>query len=67
MVHGDSSTGTPVTLVVPPGSTTAPPPPDRPLPHTGFGLLPVLLLAAVLVAVGTVLLTAVRRRAHSPR
>ena len=62
----DGSGGTPVTLVVPPASVTpgtvSPPPARHPLPFTGFDLVAVLLLGAVLVAVGTVLLTTTRSR-----
>ena len=62
MAYGDSQTGTPVTLVVSPSQTVpATPPPPHHLPFTGFALVPVLALAAVLVAAGSVL-TAVRRQ-----
>jgi len=59
VTNADGSTGVPVTLVVPAGP---PPGQDKPLPRTGFELVPVLLLALVLVASGVLLLTAVRRR-----
>lgn len=65
MGHTDSSTGTSVTLVVPPGRQ-ATPPEDKPLPRTGFELVPLLLLAVALMAVGAALLTAVRRRRSAP-
>lgn len=61
MAYADTTTGTPVTLVVGPGQTSAPPPPEHPLPFTGFSLLPALLLATVLFALGTLALAAVRR------
>jgi hypothetical protein len=65
MAHSDGQTGTPVTLVVSPGQTTpAPPPPHHPLPFTGFALIPILALAAVLIALGSAL-TAVRRPART--
>lgn len=76
MALGDSTTGTPVTLVVTPGQTTpAPPPQEHPLPFTGFELAPVLALAAALLAAGSVLATIGRRvparvrarRSPSPR
>jgi hypothetical protein len=61
MAYSDGPTGTPVTLVVSPGQTTpASPPPPHHLPFTGFALVPVLALAAVLVAAGGVL-AALRR------
>jgi hypothetical protein len=66
MAHSDSQTGTPVTLVVRPGQTTpghtTPPPTTGPhrLPFSGFDLVTALLLAALLLAAGTVL-TSVRR------
>jgi len=63
--HTDSSTGTAVTLVVPRGRQAAPPE-DKPLPRTGVELVPVLLLAVALVAVGVALLVAVRRRRSAP-
>jgi hypothetical protein len=64
MAHSDGQTGTPVTLVVSPGQTTpAVPAPHHPLPITGFELVPILALAAVLIAVGSAL-TAVRRPAR---
>jgi len=58
--YGDSSIGTPVSLVVAPGQTT-PPPHKGPLPFTGFELVPTLALAAVLVAAGAVLSRMARR------
>lgn len=61
MAHSDSQTGTPVVLVVPPGSTTPAPPPHHPLPFTGFALVPLLALAAVLIVAGC-FLTAARSR-----
>jgi hypothetical protein len=65
MALADSQTGTPVTLVVSPGQTSpgtsSTPPVHRPLPHTGFDLVPALLLSAVLVAVGTFLTATARR------
>lgn len=60
----DGSTGTSVTLVVPPGAPSRPAP-EKPLPHTGFSLLPVLVLAAALLAVGVSLVVAARRRPSS--
>jgi hypothetical protein len=73
MAYMDTTSGTPVTLVVTPGQTSAPPPPP-PIPFTGFSLLPALLLATVLLALGTVVLTLLRRpvpvrvrRTPSPR
>lgn len=66
-----TSSGTPVTLFVPPGSTTptvnppvVPPRPD--LPFTGFELITALALVALLLAIGTVLV-AVGRRPSPPR
>jgi hypothetical protein len=64
MTHSDSQTGTPVTLVVRPGTPghVAPPPGTGPthLPFSGFELVPALAVAALLVAAGAVL-TAARR------
>lgn len=60
MVHEDAMTGLPVTLVVSPAQTVSPPP-KHPLPFTGFGLLPALLLGVFLLVVGSLLLAAVRR------
>lgn len=57
----DTSTGTPVSLVVVPVQAGGPRPPERPMPFTGFGLFPLLLLAVLLLLAGSVLLTAVRR------
>lgn len=68
MTHSDSQTGTPVTLVVPPGSSTpghvSPPPGSGPshLPFSGVELVPALAAAALLLAAGSVL-SAVRRPA----
>jgi hypothetical protein len=56
--HGDSQTGTPVTLVVPAHSGTGNvPPPTGPthVPFTGFDLVPALAVAAALLAAGSVL------------
>jgi len=67
MAHSDGQAGTPVTLVVSPGQTTPstpPPPHHHPLPFTGFALVPALAVAALLLAVGTVL-SAVRRPSRS--
>lgn len=68
------SGGTPVTLLVPavrpetPTTThTSPPPPRAHLPFTGFELLPLLMTAALLLAVGLLLLLPGRRRAHLHR
>lgn len=62
MAHSDSQTGTPVVLVVSPGQVTpAAPPPHHPLPFTGFALVPLLALAAVLIVAGCIL-TAARSR-----
>lgn len=65
-----TGSGTPVQLVIPqsvPGTThTVGVPPARPgppaahLPFTGLDLLPLLLLAVLLVAVGAALLTSGR-------
>ena len=65
-----TGSGTPVRLVLPgsaPGTTTTGVPPVRTqhqpashLPFTGLELLPLLLIAALLVAVGAVLLTSGR-------
>jgi len=64
MARTDSSTGTPVTLVVTPQQThpgtSTPPPPHHHLPFTGLDLVPALAVGALLVAAGTVL-AAVRR------
>lgn len=64
MAFADSQTGTPVTLVVKPGQTTpvSTPPGHKPIPFTGFELLPALVVAAVLLALGTVLTVAFRTR-----
>lgn len=61
MTHSDSQTGTPVMLVVPGQPVPAQPPGQNPLPFTGFELLPVVLLAALLVVLGSALLVASRR------
>ena len=61
MAHVDTSSGTPVTLVVSPGKQVVPPPHKHPLPFTGFALVPALVLALVLLAVGSVLLVGARR------
>lgn len=61
MSRADGSTGTSVTIVVPAG-TPARPPVEKPLPHTGFTLLPALLLAVSLLAVGVAAVVAARRR-----
>jgi hypothetical protein len=53
VAHSDSQT--PVTLVVSPTQTTPAPAPHHHLPFTGFALVPLLLVAAVLVAIGTAL------------
>lgn len=60
MALSDSQTGTPVTLVVQPrtgtpGTVSPPPAKHGHLPFTGFDLALVVLLAALLVAVGVVL------------
>jgi hypothetical protein len=71
-VRADSSSGTPVSLVVPgqapppqttPGHTTpGPTTPTAPhIPFTGFDLVPALAVAALLVAAGGVLTRATRR------
>jgi len=68
MTHSDSQTGTPVTLVVQPGSSTpghvTPPPGNGPthLPFSGADLVPALAIAALLLAAGSVL-SALRRPA----
>jgi hypothetical protein len=68
MTYSDSQTGTPVTLVVRPGTPTpghvAPPPGHGPthLPFSGVELAPALAAAALLIAAGSVL-SAVRRPA----
>ena len=67
-----TSGGTPVTLFVPPGSTTptVTPPAVRPrpeIPFTGFELTTALVLMALLLAIGTVLVTVGRRPAPSRR
>ena len=73
-VRADSSSGTPVSLVVP---GQAPPPQTTPghttpghttptaphIPFTGFDLVPALAVAALLVAAGGVLTRATRRPA----
>jgi hypothetical protein len=78
MAQSDGQTGTPVTLVVRPGAVTPgtdTPPPGKHghLPFSGFELLPLLLLAVVVVVLGTALLAAARlvpsrtRTTHSRR
>jgi len=64
MVRTDSQTGTPVTLVVSPGQTTpvSTPPGHKPIPFTGFELVPAFVLAAFLLALGAVLTAAARPR-----
>lgn len=63
MTYGDSSTGTPVTLVVSAGTVTPPPPASHGhLPFTGLDLVAALLLAALLLAVGTALALAAGAR-----
>ena len=51
--------GTPVTLTVTQSATTAPPPPPAHphghLPFTGFSLVAVLLLVALLLSIGSAL------------
>jgi hypothetical protein len=67
MAPTDSQAGTPVTLVVKPGQTTPvtnPPPQRKPLPHTGFDLLAVLVAGVVLLVVGSTLTALVRRSAR---
>ena len=57
MSHAGSG-GTPVTLTVTQSGTTAPPPPTHPhghLPFTGFSLVAVLLLVALLLLIGSAL------------
>lgn len=72
----DSSTGTPVSLVVPgqappprtvPGHAAPPPPPHHTLPFSGFELVPVLVAAALLVALGALLVRLGRRPSLMPR
>jgi hypothetical protein len=72
MAYSDGQTGTPVTVVVPPAQAGVPPKPPvdhHRIPFSGFDLVPVLALAALLLALGS-LLAAVRRtvpaRAGSP-
>lgn len=62
MVYDDGSTGVSVTLVV--RTATAVPPPAKHhghLPFTGLDVVSMLLLAAVLLALGTTLALASRR------
>lgn len=67
MPHSDSQTGTPVTLVVRPAQPApATPPGHHPLPFTGFGLLTLLLLAVVVVVLGSALLAMSRRLPARP-
>ena len=66
MALSDSQTGTPVTLVVPPaasGPGTVTPPPGRHghVPFTGFDLPLAVLLAVLLLVLGSALLGAARR------
>lgn len=67
MTQSDSQTGTPVTLVVRPAQPApAAPPGHHPLPFTGLELLPLLLLALLVMALGSALLVATRRRPARP-
>ena len=67
----DGTSGTPVTLVVPPASVTpgvtAPRPPQHHLPFTGVDLAGALLLGALLLVLGAVLLTSGRKATHPRR
>jgi hypothetical protein len=74
----DSSTGTPVSLVVPgqapppphavaPGHRAPAPPPHHTLPFSGFELVPVLTAAALLMALGALLTRLGGRPAPAPR
>jgi hypothetical protein len=67
----DGSSNTPVTLVITKGTSvppphTAPHPPSK-LSFTGFELTTALLLAALLLAVGSFLLVLGRRRRPATR
>jgi hypothetical protein len=71
--YTDSSSGTPVSLVVAPGQAapgqTTPghsAPPPHHLPFTGFDLVHVVTLAAVLLVVGALLLRLTHRRRPVP-
>jgi hypothetical protein len=67
----DGSGNTPVTLVITKG-TSVPPPHNAPHPpsklsYTGFELVAAMLLAALLLAVGSLLLVLGRRRRPATR
>lgn len=69
---GDGSGSTPVTLVVTethtvvPPPTTAPPAPHGQLPFTGFAVVAAVLIAVLLLAVGSVFLLVGRRPRPTP-